>query len=258
MEKSKQKTRCNRCSHANTFLQIKHLVNDDRTKICPKCRKIQKYTDNSTYYKSLLNNTCCNSCKEFDKKHRENLSISRRKRKMITGSYLKRKKTIELKYPNGIKKSKESIQKSVDGLKRWRELNPDKERKRIDKSRKTLLDCYGDYFSKGGGPLFNKKACEHFEKINFELGWRGVYATNGGEYTVRIDDYTQYYVDYYDIDKNVVIEYDEYHHFKPSYDKRLEKIRETKIKKFLGCKFYRIKYNEDINGFIERLRHEFI
>ena len=259
LKQAKKRTCCNRCSHGTNFQKIKHLINNEKTKCCPKCGKIQKYKENSTYYRALLKNILCGSCKEFTNVHKSNIVKSLKGRFVSKITINKRKNTIKKRYPDGIKKTKESVQRTVDGLKRWRMLNPDKERKRILNTRKTLLKNYGEYFTHTHKPSYNKNACVVFDMINKNLSWNGIHAETNkdGEYKVKIDDYTQFYVDYYEPNHNVVIEYDEKYHFKPSYNKRLEKIRQNKITKFLNCKFFRIKYNDDIQKFIKFLKYEF-
>lgn len=83
-------------------------------------------------------------------------------------------------------------------------------------------------------PHYNPVACRVFDEINKELGWNGQHAERMGEYMVG-----PYWVDYYDSNLNVVIEYDEKHHKKPYLQDRQAK-REVYIKERLNCKFYRI------------------
>ena len=259
MKKAEKRICCNRCSHGSIFQKVKHLINDEKTKLCPKCGKTQKYKENSTYYRALLKNILCNSCKEFTDDHKKNITKSLIGKIVSKMTVNKRKRTIKERYPDGVKKSKEAIQKTVDGLKKWRLLNPDKERQRILNTRKTLLKNYGEYFTHTHKPSYNKNACKIFDSINKELRWNGIHAETNkdGEYKVKMNDYTQFYVDYYEPNYNVVIEYDERYHFKPCFNKKLEKRRQNKITEFLNCKFYRIKYNDDVKKFIEYLKYEF-
>jgi hypothetical protein len=258
MKKAEDKRFCNKCSHGLVFMKVKHLVNKEKSKNCPVCGRVQVYKENETYYRALLNNVKCNSCREFTETHKGNISKSNVGRIQSQKTILKRQNTIKDRYPSGVKKSKESIQKTVEGLKQWRILNPDKEKLRTLNARKTLLERYGNYFSHTHKPCYNKSACIIFNRINEELGWSGIHAeTNDeGEYKIKINDHTLYYVDYYEPTHNVVIEFDEQYHFKPSTNGELEKIRQTNIIKFLNCKFYRIKYNDDIDKFILFLKNE--
>jgi very-short-patch-repair endonuclease len=257
-QKAERRVRCNRCSHGSVYLSVLDKVNDERTKTCPSCAKIQKYDRNDVYYRALKNNTKCNSCREFSENHKNNLSVSRKKRKMPPEMYVKRAITVKKRFPNGIKKSKESVSKSVNGLKEWRKNNPEKSRDAILRSRATKIKRYGTYFVNCEGPMYNKKACDIFDKINKELRWKGIHATNNlnGEYVVSIDPYNTFYVDYYEPEKNIVIEFDERYHFKPSTNKKYEKSRQTRIVKHLGCRFFRIKYDDNINEFITKLKNE--
>jgi hypothetical protein len=259
LNRATKKTKCNRCCRSKNLLKVIGLVNENFTKNCPKCGKEQKYTDASTYYRSLSNNIVCGSCREFSEEHKRKLSIARNKRIISKESYDKRSKTLKLRFPNGVKKSKESIQRTVDGLTRWRIENPSKERERIKKTRISLLNKYGTYFVNGGGPLYNKNACKIFDRINKELNWQGIHAenNNAGEFKLRINDYLQFYIDYYEPTKNVVIEYNEPHHYKKSYNKSREKIRETHIKSNLHCDLYILKYDENIDDFIKVLKDKY-
>jgi very-short-patch-repair endonuclease len=64
------------------------------------------------------------------------------------------------------------------------------------------------------------------------MGWNGRHALNGGELQVL-----QYFVDYYEPDLNLVIEWDEPHH---KYRREKDKIRQERIEKKLNCIFIRI------------------
>lgn len=71
---------------------------------------------------------------------------------------------------------------------------------------------------------------------------------NGGEALVE-----GYFLDYYDREKNIVVEYDEHHHEKPSVKKK-DTERQNRIIKKLGCRFYR--YSEKHNNLYEVFIHE--
>ena len=68
------------------------------------------------------------------------------------------------------------------------------------------------------------------------LGWNGKYATKNGEQKV-----IGYFVDYYEPNLNVVIEWDDQSHFLLGKLKKKDLLRENNIKKELNCSFYRIK-----------------
>ena len=58
-----------------------------------------------------------------------------------------------------------------------------------------------------------------------------------------------YFVDYYEPELNIVIEYDEKHHFKGGELKEKDVLRMEYIKKTLHCRFFR--YTESNNVILE-------
>ena len=88
-------------------------------------------------------------------------------------------------------------------------------------------------------PAFNPKACEYFDKLNKEKGWNLQHALNGGELRCL-----GYWMDAYDKNKNIVVEYDEpYHRWKNI--KKYDSKRQHTIYNILKCDFYR--YDEKSN-----------
>jgi hypothetical protein len=89
-------------------------------------------------------------------------------------------------------------------------------------------------------PNYNINSIPIIEEYGVKNGYNSLHAENGGEYYV---DGLGYYLDGYDIEKNVVIEIDELHHFnKDSSLRKKDIIRQQKIEELLGCEFIRIKY----------------
>ena len=84
-------------------------------------------------------------------------------------------------------------------------------------------------------PRYNPIACEYFNNLMEQTGTYIQHAQNGGEYNIKE---LGYWVDGYDIENNIVYEYDEiYHNSNLTKDKQ----RQKEIEEFLGCKFVRIK-----------------
>jgi hypothetical protein len=78
-------------------------------------------------------------------------------------------------------------------------------------------------------PSFNIKACNIIENYGKKYGYNFQHAMNGGEYYItRLG----YWVDGYDIEKNVVIEYYETAH---KYYIEKDEIRIQTIKNYLNC-----------------------
>jgi hypothetical protein len=82
---------------------------------------------------------------------------------------------------------------------------------------------------------YNPTACKYFDILSTIMGWNLQHATNGGEVVV-----CGYFLDAYDKVKNIVVEYDEPYHDRPSEIKKDIK-RQIEIINELKCDFYRYK-----------------
>jgi len=80
---------------------------------------------------------------------------------------------------------------------------------------------------------FNKNACEYFDLLSEEKGWKLQHALNGGEIT-----FIGYSLDAYDKEKNIIVEYDERHH-NGIKQKEKDLIRQQNLIDYLHCDFYR-------------------
>jgi hypothetical protein len=88
-------------------------------------------------------------------------------------------------------------------------------------------------------PSYNKSACKIFDNINTALGWNGKHAMNGGEHFIPE---LGYWLDYYEPIRNIVIEWDEPHHYNIDGTlKEKDTIRQKQIEECLKCKFFRVK-----------------
>lgn len=82
---------------------------------------------------------------------------------------------------------------------------------------------------------YNPTACEYFNRLNIINNWNLKHALNGGEKRVLC-----YFLDAYDIEKNIVVEYDECHHYDIYGRLKSKDIqRMNDIINVLGCRFYR-------------------
>lgn len=91
-------------------------------------------------------------------------------------------------------------------------------------------------------PNFNIKACHIIEEYGKQNGYLFQHALNGGEFYIKE---LGYWVDGYDKEKNVVIEYQEKHHLTPKWIEK-DKKRKEEIIKTLSCKFIYIYFNGKI------------
>ena len=88
-------------------------------------------------------------------------------------------------------------------------------------------------------PNYNPDSIPVIEEYGKKHGYNFQHAENGGEYQLKE---LGYWVDAYDPDKNVVLEYDESHHFDSSGNLKQKDIeRQREIEEYLGCEFIRIK-----------------
>lgn len=93
----------------------------------------------------------------------------------------------------------------------------------------------------GSRPRYNKSAICILEQIAKEHGWNIQHAENGGEFYTGIG----YFVDAYDKEKNIVLEYDEKHHYEDVENNILKEKdlkRQNEIIEYLHCEYWR--YNE--------------
>ena len=81
---------------------------------------------------------------------------------------------------------------------------------------------------------FNLEACNVFNVINQKLNWNGQHGKNGSEKNVDV-----FLLDYYEPNLNLVIEWDEKHHKKPSRHKA-DWIKQKIVLETLNCEFYRV------------------
>lgn len=88
---------------------------------------------------------------------------------------------------------------------------------------------------------FNPYACKLIDEYGEKMGYNFRHALNGGEHHIKE---LGYFVDGYDIEKNIVIEVDEHHHFDVYGNLRKKDVlRQTLIQSHLKCQFIRIKLN---------------
>ena len=91
---------------------------------------------------------------------------------------------------------------------------------------------------------YNKKSILYFDQLSKKNNWKLQHAENGGEFYTGIG----YFVDAYDKDLNIVVEYDEKYHYADVENNILREqdiIRQNEIIRHLNCVFYR--YNEKTN-----------
>lgn len=89
-------------------------------------------------------------------------------------------------------------------------------------------------------PAYNPDSISIIEEYGTKFGFNFQHAENGGEFYVKE---LGYWVDAYDAEKNVVLEYDESHHFNSKGNLKKKDIkRQKEIEEHLDCRFIRIRH----------------
>ena len=110
----------------------------------------------------------------------------------------------------------------------------------LERMRKSAIERV----KRDGAPHFyNPNSIPIIEQYGKENGYTFQHAENGGEYQVPN---TTFFVDGFDIKNNVVIEYDEPHHFRKDELHSKDVWRMNLIISQLNCKFVRIDYRGNI------------
>jgi hypothetical protein len=147
-------------------------------------------------------------------------------------------KTVSLKGRKNISRSKRGPKNPMYGN---HQPKTEKHKRKIRISCiETMKNRHGDGFF----PNYNPKACKVIEEYGEKHDYDFQHAENGGEYHIET---LGYWVDGYDEENNVVIEYHEPWHQKTKYQKK-DLIRRREIIDELDCKFIIIsEFTNEIN-----------
>jgi len=194
-------------------LEKKNLKNitNEKKRNCPSCGKELFYKTKCGFDKANSNNSKCHTCSSSGE---NNGFYGKKHSKQLKSNFSKNR--IGKTNPNHGNKHTEE----------WKE----NQRKRTIQRIKEFTQ---------GKIGFNPNACKYLDRLNEERGWNLQHALNGGEV-----ECIGYSLDGYDKKRNIVVEYDEPLHNKPTQRKK-DILRMNRIKKYLHCKFYR--YNEETN-----------
>lgn len=202
----KQQRPCLSCNHESQRRTAPYQ------RSCPICKTLLNYKHASNYFAAIKKNSKCNTCSK----------LGTRKTKTTSKTPWKRNcsKCESIIYYS----TKDSLRRAELSKRKCRNCTDAEHRRWMIEHRKIKY------------PRYNSNACVLFEQINDTFKWNGQHAENGGEFYIKE---LGYWVDYYEPNLNLVIEYDEKHH--KNQKKNLHDInRQEKIIKHLNCKFYRI------------------
>ena len=204
---------------------------------CPDCNKIILYGSKMTFNKATKRNSRCLSCRT------KKITIFVKGRKVP--QYIIDKLTkanIGRTPPNKGKKLSAEERLIISIKTKIAMQNP-------EIRRKLRLAAIKDFESKKGKiyPNYNKNACLFFDKLSKQQGWNLQHAENGGEF--RLSE-LGYWLDAYDKDKNIVVEYFENGHYRKSIKHKQKDIQRLKeIKNLLKCRLF--VYTEPTNELCE-------
>lgn len=111
-----------------------------------------------------------------------------------------------------------------------------------------LLKQPGCSLQKSFIPAYNKIACIYFDLLNNYNNWNGYHALNGGEFYIKE---LGYWVDYYEPNLNLVIEWDEPGHYIDGILKNSDIERQIKIVEHLNCTFVRINEKNFLKNYTD-------
>lgn len=119
-----------------------------------------------------------------------------------------------------------------------------KGRHHTEENKRKIREGMAKYFENNGyGANTSEKACVYIDRLNEQNHWNLQHAKNGGEIVV-----CGYYLDGYDKERNIVVEYDEPYHYIDVYNNILREKdikRQNEIIKEINPIFYR--YNQKID-----------
>ena len=193
-------------------------------RICPKCGKDIIYKTKKILTKSIKLGKPCKSCVQKISKSGKNNPMFNKKHSIETIEKIKEKRKLQ-------SFSKETRDKmSISAKQRLEEHNHWLNRKHTDESKNNMRIIAANRINNNRWhPSYNITACEIIEKYGKKNDYNFQHAMNGGEFFIKE---LGYWLDGYDEEKNVGIEYYETAH---KYFIEKDKIRINKIKEHLNC-----------------------
>lgn len=209
-------------------------TNNDWTRNCPRCNALIVYASKKSKNRANRQNSTCFHCgglKAIDTRiHRKNLYGHVKSEK-----YKKHMSRLHSGHNNpfyGKKHSNTNLDKFSEHSRTVVRTHTWK--RNISKALRLYLVGYYNTCN------FNKIACLYFEWLEKWNGWDGYYATKNKEYLVKE---LGYWVDYYEPNENLIIEWDEPRHYDRNGNlKPKDVFRMNEIKSHLNCRFFR--YNQ--------------
>src|ERR1035437_4983530 len=223
---------------------------------CPKCGK-ELFTKNTLWNNKAIkeNISKCNLGKDrFSDEYKNKLRIK------MTGDgnhFYGKKHTDATKEKLSIPKTLEHRRKLALSLKgnpsplRGKHHSDESKRKMRISAIKRIRE--NKFIGREMYPSVNPKEKNYFLKLEEKNNWNGIFF--GKDNKQFLIENLGYFVDYYEPDKNIIVEYDETNHYDKNWKLKEKDIkRQNEIIKTLHCKFYR--YNEVLDKFYEVILDE--
>ena len=194
-------------------------------RICPTCGSDVFHTSIKNRNRADKRKQNCNSCAQKIAQAGEKNGMFGKHHSEETKLIIKEKRKLQMCSTETRDKMLISAKQRLEEFNHW--LGKKHKNESKDKMRVTAAKRIHD---NKWHPSFNVTACEIIEKYGKENGYNFQHAMNGGEYFI---EELGYWVDGYDKEKNVIIEYYENAH---QYFVSEDEIRIKKIKENLNCK----------------------
>jgi hypothetical protein len=197
---------------------------------CKQCGNDVSHKNEKNLKRALKEDRVCVSCAQKVAKLGSNNGMFGKKHKDTTIKKIKEKR----KHQIFTEETRDKL--SIINKRRLEEYNHWIGRAHTDETKKKLkLIAANRIHDNKWHPSFNVNACGIIEKYGKDNGYNFQHALNGGEFFIRE---LGYWVDGYDIEKNVVIEY-----YETAHKQMIEKdeIRIEKIKNTLNCEVIILK-----------------
>lgn len=230
------------------------------TRHCTTCNKILHYSSYKNLWRANKTGVSCIDCVRKQPRKNKNAKYSRNcpicQKTLMYSSQETLNKAKSKKCISCVQKNKSINRKHSEEAKKKISQNHSKywlgkSRPMKEESKQKLRTSTINFITKLKGkcvPRYNPTACKLFDEINIKMGWNGRHAENGGEFFIKE---LGYWVDYYEPNLNMVIEYDERYH-----DRKVEKdkSRQNEIENFLKCKFVRVKEVDGLENIINKIK----
>lgn len=227
---------------------------------CPKCGKSLNYTEKWVCDRANKQNRICKSCSNHNKVRGcllESTKSILSKRKMGKRPTLSARLNMS-KSQTGRKHSEETKLKmsgennGMYNIHRYGTMNPFSGKKHSEESRRKMrlaaIERIKQRSSNGFLNNVNPKETEYFSKLEKEKGWDGFYY---GKNQQHILEGLGYFLDYYEPNLNIVVEYDEPRHYVGGQLREKDVKRMNEIKKNLQCKFFRYdEKNKELKEYV--------